>query len=85
MNAVTDAKKVAGDSNGRVTRLNRPQVPAPSMEAASWRSAGMFCSPTRKIMNVNPSVAHTSMITSPGSDQKLDANQLGGFRPIFSR
>ena len=37
----------------------------------------MLWSPTRKMMKVKPIVAHTSIITSPGSAQVLRAQPVG--------
>src|ERR1700744_362566 len=85
MNPVAEAMNVAGDSIGSVIRRNRVQAPAPSIDAASYSSPGIDCSPTRKMMNVNPRVAQTSMMTSDGSDQVPEASQFGGGGPILRR
>ena len=85
MNAVAEAMNVAGDSSGSVIRRNLENALAPSIEAASYRSAGMLCRPTRKMMKVNPIVAQTSTMTSEGSDQVPEASQFGGCTPSLVR
>ena len=58
-----------------------PNPAAPSMAAASYISAGIVCRPTRNIMKVKPSVAHTSIITSPGIPQVAGAQPVGRVQP----
>ena len=62
MNAVAEAMNVAGDSSGSVIRRNLENALAPSIEAASYRSAGMLCRPTRKMMKVNPNLMSPSAV-----------------------
>ena len=70
---------------GKVMLRNFANPLAPSMAAASYRSTGMVCKPTKNIMKVKPRVAQTSIMTRPGIPQVEEPSQLGGLIPILAR
>src|ERR1700674_2669619 len=80
--ASTELKKSVGEIIGRVTCQNRSRACAPSIEAASYSSWGMPCSPARKMTIMLPPMApHSATAISAGRAQFGSPKQPGPLKP----
>ena len=70
-----------GFSDGRVTCLNCCQRSAPSMVAASYRSAGIDCSAPRVITIMKGKLSQPLVISPVMNDEKTPSNQAMGAPP----
>ena len=78
---ITIWNSITGLSMGSVMRQNRRQGPAPSMVAASYRSAGMVCRPAVNSTMVKPVRFQMFMMTNACSTHAEDLTQGIGPRP----
>src|SRR5690606_3599694 len=81
----TMTKNVDGDSSGSVIPNRRRHHPAPSSDAASYRSGLMDCSPASRITMTNPRSFHAEARMIDGMAHAGSAHQPGPSIPNQAR